>query len=309
MGPVVAAMQPPQRIEVDEDAIRRARGGARKQGFVIGLVIASFVGVVSWAGGKASTLGEARARGVSDAHDIAVPLVKAKQSLDTMKLKLEEGAKSLIGDRKFPTSLGQELAGMTVDFGGDALFGRRLGPVPAETTRQLFDFITRIQALNSKKDLVVSLLGKLQKPITEEFSRPVGQFPLTYVVVVDKDTPTMGAMLAPLVTPIPPDSKTIPNELKFLNPNGGSGNVQLPRLLSEKVPKDGAAVPIVPRTFEAVCPSKTKGQVAQLVSSMSSIVDDIAGQKAAEGGDVVTESKAGLSEIAAKLAESLNKVN
>ncbi|MGA2448709.1 MAG: hypothetical protein ABTD50_08550 [Polyangiaceae bacterium] len=293
---------------MDEDAVRRARGGARKQGFIIGLVIAAFAGVVCWTGGKAATLGEARTRGVQDAHDIAVPLVKAKESLEAMRVKLEEGAKSLIADRKYPTTLSQELAGMTVDFGGDVLFGRRLGPVPAETTRQLFDFITRVQALNSKKDLVVSLLAKLQKPISEEFSRPPGQFPLNYVVVVDKETPSMGAMLASLVTPIPPESKTIPNDFKFLNPNGG-GNVQLPRLTSEKVPKDGAAIPIVPRTFEAVCPSKTKGQVAQLVSSMSSIVDDIAGQKAAEGGDYVTESKAGLAELAGKLAESLHKVN
>jgi hypothetical protein len=296
-----------QRIEVDEDAVRRARGGARKQGFIIGLVIAAFAGVVCWTGGKASTIGEARVRGVKDAHDLAPSLLKAKDSLEAIRGKLEEGAKSLIADRKYPVALSQQLAGMTVDFSGDVLFGRRLGPVPAETTRQLFDFITRVQALNTKKDLVVSLLSKLQKPISEEFSRPAGQFPLAYVVVVDKETPSMGAMLAPLVTPIPPESKTIPNDLKFLNPNGG-GNVQLPRLMSEKVPKDGAAVPIVPRTFESVCPSKTKGQVAQLVSSMSSIIDDVVGQKA-EAGDIVTESKPGLSEIASKLAEALNKVN
>jgi hypothetical protein len=65
----------------------------------------------------------------------------------------------------------------------------------------------------------------------------------------------------------------------------------------------------VPNTFEKVCPSKERGQIAQLVSSMNSLTDEIQGQKSPEGGDVITETKQGLGDTAAKLADSLNKVN
>jgi hypothetical protein len=296
-----------QRIEVDEGAVHQARSGARKQGVVIGLVLAVGAGAVCWVGGSASQQARARSQGVNDAHDLAADLVKAKGSLDQLEQKLQDGGKAILVDRKFPADLAQQLSGLNIDFGGDKLFGRRFSGVPADTTRQLFDFITRVQGLNDKKDLVVALLTKLQKPIEKELNRQPGQFPLQYVLVVDKETPSMGGFIATLAAPIGPESGA-PNEFTFGNPRG-SGNVKLPRLTTDKVPKDGAAIPIVPNTFEKVCPSKEHGQIAQLVSSMNSLAGDIAGQKASEGGDVITETKAGLGEVALKIADSLNKVN
>jgi hypothetical protein len=300
-----AAHVQPQRIEVDEGAVHQARAAARKQGLVIGLVLAAGAGVVCWVGGSASQQGAARSQGVRDAHDLAADLVKAKGSLDQLNQTLQDGAASIQG-RKFPDALSQQLSSINVDFGGDKLFGRRFSGVPADTTRNLFDFITRVQALNDKKDLVVALLAKLQKPIKEELSRPSGSFPLQYVVVVDKDTPSMGGFLAPLAAPIEPGSG-VPNEMTFLNPRG-SGNVKLPRLSNDKIPKDGAAITVVPNTFEKVCPSTQRGQIAQLVSSINSLINDISGQKAPEGADVITETKAGLGEVALKISDSLNKV-
>jgi hypothetical protein len=303
-APVLAQ---PQRIEVDEVAVQTARSGGFKRGIVAGLVGGIVFGVLGYFGGSASTQSAGRAQGVRDAHDLAGDLSKAKDSLDALKQKVEDGGKSLSADRKFPTDLAQALAGVNIDFGGDKLFGRRFSGVPADTTRDLFDFITRVQTLNDKKDLVVALLNKLQKPITEELSRPAGQLPISYVVVVDDQTGSTGAFLAPLATPIAPDDKNgVPNDLTFINPRG-PGNVKLPRLQGDKIPKDGAAATIVPNTFEKICPSATHGQIAQLVSSMNSLVDDIAGQKP-EGGDVVQESKPGLEDTATKLADALSKV-
>jgi hypothetical protein len=130
------------------------------------------------------------------------------------------------------------------------------------------------------------------------------------VAVVDSTDPrNTAAFLAPLATPISPDDKNgVPNDMTFANPRG-SGNVKLPRLETDRVPKDGTVIPIVPNTFEKVCPSATRGQIAQLVSTMNSLIDDVQGQKNAEGSDVITESKAGLEETAAKLADQLSKVN
>ncbi|MGD0679271.1 MAG: hypothetical protein ABSC94_28080 [Polyangiaceae bacterium] len=308
-GPAVPALAQPQRIEMDEGVVHQARSGAFKRGLMAGIVFGAVLLVLGYVGGNASSQSNARAQGVRDAHDLAADLTKAKDSLDQLKDKVQAGGKALIGERKFPADLAQQLAGMNVDFAGDKLFGRRFSGVPADVTRNLFDFIGRVQSLNDRKDLIVTLLNKLQKPITEELARPAGQLPISYVAVVDKDTPGSGAFLAPLATPIAPDDKNgVPNDLTFLNPRG-SGNVKLPRLQSEKIPKEGAAITIVPNTFEKVCPSATRGQIAQLVSSMNSLVDDIQGQKSSEGADVITESKPGLAETAAKLSEQLNKVD
>ncbi len=315
--PLAAVAQPfapppaaqPQRIEIDEDAAKQARRGGFKGGLSAGIVIALVLAALGYVGGTASTQGSARAQGVRDAHDLAADILKARESLAQVSEKLQAGGKTLSVDRTFPSSLAQELSGLNVDFGGDKLFGRRFSGVPADTTRDLFDFITRVQALNDKKGLVVSLLNKLQKPITEELSRPVGMLPISYVAVVDSNDPhNTAAFLAPLATPISPDDKNgVPNDMTFANPRG-SGNVKLPRLESDRVPKDGTAIPIVPNTFEKVCPSATRGQIAQLVSSMNSLIDDVQGQKS-ESSDVITESKPGLDEMAAKLADQLSKVN
>jgi hypothetical protein len=285
--------------------VQHARSRAFRVGLTAGIVIAVMLGGVGFMAGNAQSAGSARSQGVRDAHDLAADLLKAKATLDTMQEKVTDGGRSIIGERKYPAGLSQELAGMNVDFGGDKLFGRRFSGVPADTTRQLFDFITRVQGLSDKKDLIVGLLSRLQKPITEELSRPAGQLPISQVVIVDKDTPNMGVFLTSLVTPIAPDDKNgVPNDLMLLNPRGGA-NVKLPRLTSDKIPRDGAAITIVPNTFDKVCPSATHGKIAQLMSSMNSLIDDIQGQK----GDETTEPKPGLSEVASKIADQLNKVN
>jgi hypothetical protein len=306
-APAAPAIPQPQRIEVDEGAVQQARSSARKQGLVVGVLFAVVLGGIGWVGGGASQQGSDRAKGVHDAHELAGDLLKAKGTIDQMKDKVTAGGKSIVGDRKFPADLAKELAGMHVDFAGDKLFGRRFAGVPADTSTGLFEFINRVQALNDKKDLIVALLNKLQKPISDELARPAGQMPISLIAIVDKNTGDMGTFLAPLVTPIAPDSKEgVPDKLTFTNPRGG-GNATLPRLTGDKVPKDGAAITVVPTSFDRVCPSPVKGHITQLMTSMNSLIDDISGQK---GDDSVgLDAKPGLSDQSEKLADALNKVN
>jgi hypothetical protein len=304
------AMMQAQRIEVDELAVQQARGGARRQGFMGGVVLAVVVGLVAFFAGGAQQQGADRKKSTQDAHDLAGDLLKAKTSLDDMKQKLTDGGKSLLGDRKYPADLGKQLSDGVVDFAGDKLFGRRFSGVPADTVRDLMDFITRVQSLNNKKDLVISLLNnpKLKQAIIDDLARPANQSPITVVAVVDKDTPGGAGRLALLVKPLAP-SDTIPKTLLFSNPLA-SGNVELPILSDPKIPGSGAVIPIVPTSFDKVCPSPVKGAETQLLSSMNSLVDDIQGQKASDSADYgITDPKPGLSELAAKLADSLNKVN
>jgi hypothetical protein len=306
-APAAPAMAHAQRIEVDEGAVQSARSGARKQMLVVAVLLSAVVGGIGWVGGVSSQQGTDRTKSANDAHELAGDLTKAKTTIDQMKDKVTAGGKSLIGDRKFPGDLAKDLSGMHIDFAGDKLFGRRFAGVPADTTTGLFEFINRVQAVNDKKDLIVALLNKLQKPITEELSRPAGQSPITLVAIVDKNTSDMGIFLGGLVTPIAPDDKNgVPDKLVFGNPKGG-GNATLPRLTGDKIPKDGAAVPVNPSSFDKVCPSPVKGQITQLLASMNSLVDDIQGQK---GDDSIgLDAKPGLSDLSAKLAESLSKVN
>jgi hypothetical protein len=302
-----APLPQPQRIEVDEGAVQAARSGARKQGCVVGLLVAVGLGAIGWIGGGAAQQGADRKKSANDAHELAADLVKSKETIDQIKTKVTEGGSSIIGERKFPPDLAQQLSGMHVDFDGTKLFGRRFAGVPSDTTTGLFDYINRVEALNSKKDLIVSLLNKLQKPITDELSRPAGQLPLTLVAILDSHTGDMGSYLAPLVTPIlPNDPHGVPDKLTFVNPRGGP-NATLPRLTGDKLPKDGTVVTVIPSSFDKVCSSPVKGAISQLMTSMNSLIDDIQGQK---GDDSVgVDAKPGLSQTADKLAESLNKVN
>jgi hypothetical protein len=294
-----------QRIEVDEGAVQQARSGARKQGLVAGLLLAIVLGGIGWVGGGASQQGADHAKSVKDAHELAGDLFKAKAAADQLKDKVTAGGKSILGDRKFPAELGKELVGMHIDFGGDKLFGRRFAGVPADTTSGLFELINRVQALNDKKDLIVALLTKLEKPITEELSRPQGQMPISLVVVVDKNTGDVGTSIFPLVKPIAPDDKAgVPSQLLF---SKGGNNITLPRLTGDKIPKDGAAITVAPNSFDRACPSPVKGQITQLMTSMNSLIDDIQGQK---GDDSIgLDAKPGVSELAGRLADALNKVN
>lgn len=169
-APAMAA----QRIEVDELAVQQARSGARKQGFIGGVILAVVVGLVAYMAGTAQQVGADRKKSTQDAHDLAGNLTKAKATLDDLKGKLTDGGKILLGDHKYPADLGKQLSGIVVDFSGDKLFGRRFSGVPADTLRDLMDFMTRVQALNNKKDLVVSLLSstKLKDAITQDLAIP-----------------------------------------------------------------------------------------------------------------------------------------
>ncbi len=307
-SPAMAA----QRIEVDELAVVQARSGARKQGFIIGMVLAVVAGLVAYVAGGAQQQGSDRKKSTQDAHDLAGDISKAKATLDDLKGKLTAGGQTLLGDHKYPVDLGKQLSGIVVDFSGDKLFGRRFSGVPADTLRDLMDFMTRVQALNNKKDLVVSLLSstKLKDAITQDLAiSAAGKgSAVTLVAVVDKDTPGGACRVASLTVPIKPDDQ-LPKTLKFLNPINGS-NAELPLLTDPKIPPSGALIPIVPTSFDKVCPSPAKGAETQLLSSMNSLIDDIAGQKGTDDpNNPITEPKPGLSDSAAKLIDSLSKVN
>jgi hypothetical protein len=301
-APAAAAPPKPQRIEVDEAAVHEARRGARKMGLLVGVILGVIGVAVGWVAGGASEKQSVRSKSKGDATELAQKVDDAKAKIKALNDKIDAGRVQLLRDRKYPSGLAKELGGINVDFDGSQLAGRRFSGFSTTTTQQLVEFIQSVQALNDRKLLVQGLLTRLEKPITEQLSG-AGSQSITLMVVGTKDG---SAFLAPLKEPIPikDGSVNLPNKLVF---NDQGGNTEIPRYSGGDIGKGGGFA-VTPASFNKVCPSETQGQMAQLGAQLGGILRDIQGEKAAAGGDVVTEEKPGLLDRADTLASSLRKV-
>jgi hypothetical protein len=298
----------PARIEVDEVAVQEARKKAAKTGMVIAFLL-GLAGIgVGFVAGGAHEQSNARDKSKHDAADLATDLGKAKETLSKLAEKMDEG-RTQLGAHKFPDQLGKDLGGLNVSFDGTELAGRRFSGFPQDTTAMLVDFITSVQALNDRKDIISGLLAKLQKPLTEQWSAPAGQQSITLVAAVSKDPAgNPSAILAPLTAPITfsKEDVKLPGDFTFSDPLGG-GNAKAPRYTGGDILKNPAAIPVVPKTFEKVCPSETAGASAQLAAQIGGFVREIKGEGQANA-EIVTDTKAGLLERADKLITALQKI-
>ena len=309
-APAPPPPQQPQRIEVDEMAVQEARKGARRQGVMAGLVAAVVLGAVGFIAGGASETSKGRARGVADAHSLAEDVKKSEDQLKVIADKVEAGRKSLIQDHKFPDTLAKDLGGINVDFDGTKLAGVRFSGFSQDTSAGLIEYITAVQTLNDRKLAIINLLAHLQKPITEQLTKG-DKTTINYVVFMGRQDPSKNAfaMLAPLSKPIDapnPAAITLPAEFQAVDPTNRS-NISAPKYTTGNLDKPSAMY-VLPKSVEAACPSETSGSIAQLSSQLAHVVTDIRGEQAAPGGDVVTESKPGLTDRADKLIVGLNKV-
>jgi len=99
----------------------------------------------------------------------------------------------------------------------------------------------------------------------------------------------------------------LPATFTFTDP-GGNGNAQAPRYTGGDIMKNAAALPVVPKTFDKVCPSEMAGATAQLTAQIGGFIRDIKGEGAPDPNSPITDTKAGLLERADKLLASLQKV-
>jgi hypothetical protein len=322
-NPLAAAMAPayqapraaprppePQRIEFDDLTVQQASKGARKQGIMIGGVFALILGGVGYVAGGASEQASGRQKAKEGAVDLANGATKAKDQLKSLADKMEAGRKQLITDHKFPKDLAGQLGAINVDFDGKQLEGRRFSGFSTDTTRDLVEFITAVQNINDKKQLIQGLLTKLEKPITEQLAIPEGQIKINYVVAVDRDPAgNVAGFLSHLAEPIAVTGSaiTLPPQFTFANPGGG-GNTQLPPFKSGDIGQKPAAIYVVPKTFDTVCPSATGGQIAQLGAQIGSFINELNGEGAGNTGDTIVDSKPGLIKRADNLIVALGKV-
>lgn len=300
----------PQRIEVDELAVQEARKGALKQGLIGGLVVAVVLGAVGYIAGGALEANKGRQKSVADAKSLAEDVAKSRDQLKSISEKVESGRNSLLREKKFPDSLAKDLGAINVDFDGNKLAGVRFSGFSQETTSTLIEYITQVQSLNDRKTAIIGLLQRLQKPITEQLAS--GQKTnINYVVFFGKQDPSKNsfAMLAPLQKPIEAANAaaiTLPAEFTATDPITRQ-NISAPKYTTGSLDKP-AALYVLPKSIEAACPSETAGAIAQLGSQLGRVLNDIKGEQGSPGGDVVTESRAGLLERGDKLVSSLNRV-
>jgi hypothetical protein len=308
-----AAREPPapHRIEVDEGAVHDARKGVRNKMLVLMVGVLGIGVGIGWAAGNGSSASANRARAKQDALQLKDAVGKAKDSLTQLADKLQAGQDTLLKDKKFPDTLGKDLAGINVDFDGSQLGGRHFDGMGNKTTGELVDFVTRVQGVNDRKRLIQGLLAKTQKPITDALAAAGGPPPIAFVVVIDRDRAGEGAYLAALQPPFVPtkDKPNLPDKLTFLNPRSGQGNVEMPKYtggdIKEKAP---VAMPVVPATLERAFPSADKGQIAQLVTQLVSVKDLVRRDKAgAQPGDLGEDVKADMLESAQILSDDLAK--
>lgn len=298
----------PQRIEVDELTVQEARKGARKQGLIAGIVVGVVFGAVGYIAGGAQETNKGRAQSTAHAKSLAADVTKSREQLKVLADKVEAGRNTLGRDKKFPDTLAKDLSGIVIDFDGTKLAGVRFSGFSTDTTTGLIEYISGVQSLNDRKNALVSLLSRLQRPMTEMFANAAANKPpqVTYVVLINKDgAKNPYAILAPLQKPFEL-SANIPAEFTATDPTTRQ-NVVAPKITS--LDKPGAAY-VVPRSIDAAMPSETSGQVGQLVSQLTNIINAVRGEPTAAAGaeGAVVDSKPGLLERADRLATGLNKV-
>jgi hypothetical protein len=298
-----AAPPQPQRIEVDELTVQEARKGARKQGLIAGMVFGLVLAAVGYIAGGAQETNKGRAQSVAHAKALATDVGKAREQLKTLAEKLEAGRTTLGRDHKFPDSLVKDLGGINIDFDGQKLAGVRFSGFKTETTTGLIEFITGVQSTNDRKNALSGLLVKLQKPMTEQLANPGKAAPVTFVVLINKDSAKNPyGVLAPLQKPLELTS-TMPAEFLAVDPMT-KGNISAPKFTS--LDKPGAAY-VVPKSIDAAFPSETAGQLGQLIGQLSRLIIDIRGEGPAPEG-MIQDQKQGLLERADILMTNLNKV-
>jgi hypothetical protein len=298
---------------MDEHTVAAARSSVRNQMLVVMVVACAVFTGVGWTAGGASEKSASAVKSRQDAGALAEEVKKARDSLVALADKLDAGRNSLVKDKKFPQDLSKELGGMTIDFDGTKLAGRRFSGMSKEATQMLLDFISSVNGVNDRRKFVQALLARLQKPITDQLQAAAKNAPLPvqWVVVFEKETVASGAFLTPLATPFIATTSTpnLPPKLTVVNIRG-SGNVEVPRYAGGNFPDKGAAaVPVIPATFDAACPSETRGQIAQLGQQILSLKAEIQKDRNDARTDIVEDTKADLVERADKLIAELQKAS
>jgi hypothetical protein len=303
-----------QRIEVDEMAVQQAAAGARKTGMVFAFV-ALLAGVgAGFVGGQAKEAGDGRTQAKNDARELKTAVDAARGKIDDMAQKVEAGAKLLTAppkERQFPKELANQLGGITPAFDGSLLAQRRFSGFSKDVSKQLFDYVTSVTALNEHKTAIKNLLTKLEKPIGEQLAAGAsGQHSIQYVALLGgssgkDDAGNWVANIGQLVPPLTftGNFPTVPPDIKA---NFAGQNVGVPKFKGGNL-GDPAAIYISPVSFDAVCPSETKSVIAQLGLKLGDLINEIRGEKA-PAGEIVQDAKPGLLEQADVLSKGLDAI-
>jgi hypothetical protein len=299
-----AAPAQPQRIEVDEGAVQQARAGMRNLMLIVAVVLAG-VGVgIGYLVGTGSAKTGQHTQSVNDVKSVGKDLSTVGQQLQDLASKVSDG-KSALDKSQFPADLDKALNGISIDFTGDKLAGKNTAALTSDIAHDLFDFITRVQQLTSKKSALANNLSKNQKAVNDWFGYK-GNPPFTNAIIIDRDGVNNGAVFAPFGTPLQvPTDKPLPDKFTLVN---NKANVDVSRYTGAEL-KDRVALAISPGAEATICGANasTQNVVKSLQSDMTSLLNDILAQQSDDPSQ--PQGKTGLKDLATSLVDRLNKVN
>ncbi len=188
-------------------------------------------------GGQAKEAGDGRTQAKDDARDLKTAVDAARAKIDDMAQKVEAGAKLLKApgkERQFPKDLADQPRGDHAGVRRKLLARRRFSGFSKDVSKQLFDFVTSVTALNEHKTAIKNLLTKLAKPIEEQLKAAAsGQHSIQYVVLLGgssgkDDAGNWVANIAQLNPPLTftGNFPTVPDDIKA---NFAGQNVGVPK--------------------------------------------------------------------------------
>ena len=288
----------------------RPRGAQRRRASAAwssALIIAAVRGGVGFVAGGASEQGKAREKSKADAASLGDGPHQGEGHAVQARRQDGRRGQDALRAASSPTRSPKDLGGLNVAFDGTELAGRRFSGFPQETTAMLVDFITSVQALNDRKELVQGLLTKLQKPHDRAAERARRAPARSRSIAAVRRTRTgnhgvpRAARDAHHVHELgrhQAGRRSSPSPIR----SGGGSNATRAALHGRRHLVEGRrGDPVVPKTFDKVCPSEAAGGSRAARGADRRLHSRHQGRRAPGSADVVTDTKAGLLERADKL--------
>lgn len=297
-----ATAPPPAQIavQIDESAIEEVKKKVLKfvpiagvAGLVIGLGIGNVLGSGSVRKGiETNTISGATLM----IKDVETSNAKIKELSD----KILEANKS-IKEKKYPENFVKDLGGINIPFDGSKLVGKGIGYYDSSTQKLLFEYLSKVESLNDRKEGLQRLFASQKKRI-EEALQANDKPKVAHSVVIIKGTGGPMASIVPVTDTFEFGAKEWPKTFKFVNPVNRQAMEATRYDSGEPMFSDQKklAIPLDPGSVSATFPSDVVGQIVSQVIKTGELINGVnAGNE---------DDSAGLNKVGEALIASLKKL-
>lgn len=299
--PSAAAPAPaPVAVQIDESAIEEVKKKVFKfvpiagvAGLVVGLAIGNVLGT-----------GSVRKNIEKNTIEGATSMVKEVESSNAKIKELAEKileANKSIKEKKYPENFVKDLGGINIPFDGSKLVGKGIGYYDGSTQKLLFEYLSKVEALNDRKEALQRLFAAQKKKI-EESLQSTDKPKVVHSVVIIKGKGGPMASIVPMPDSFEFGAAEWPKTYKFVNPVNRQ-TLEATRYDSgEPMFSDQKklAIPLDPTSVAATFPSDVVGQIVSQVIKTGELINGTN-----TGGE---DDSAGLLKTGEALVASLKKL-